>query len=100
MVEAYWNIGRMIVEEEQQGKERAEYGRRVDQEPVHPLNRQSSERVSRNAISGTYASFTSFFRPKDHKAKKCTHLCAELTWSHYRLLMRVEKPDARAVVYD
>ena len=26
MVEAYWNIGRMIVEEEQQGKERAEYG--------------------------------------------------------------------------
>lgn len=26
MVEAYWNIGRIIVEEEQQGKERAEYG--------------------------------------------------------------------------
>ena len=26
MVEAYWNIGRMIVEEEQQGKERAGYG--------------------------------------------------------------------------
>jgi len=27
MVEAYWNVGRMIVEEEQQGKERAEYGK-------------------------------------------------------------------------
>ncbi|MBI5103376.1 MAG: hypothetical protein HZB33_16315, partial [Nitrospirae bacterium] len=27
MVEAYWNVGRMIVEEEQHGKERAEYGR-------------------------------------------------------------------------
>ena len=26
MVEAYWNVGRMIVEEEQEGKERAEYG--------------------------------------------------------------------------
>src|SRR5712691_7917683 len=26
MVEANWNIGRMIIEEEQQGKERAEYG--------------------------------------------------------------------------
>ena len=26
MVEAYWNVGRMIVEEEQQGKGRAEYG--------------------------------------------------------------------------
>src|SRR5450759_1827231 len=29
MVEAYWNVGRMIVEEEQQGKERAEYGKRL-----------------------------------------------------------------------
>lgn len=26
MVEAYWNIGRRIVEEEQQGSQRAEYG--------------------------------------------------------------------------
>jgi hypothetical protein len=26
MVDAYWNVGRMIVEEEQQGKERPEYG--------------------------------------------------------------------------
>lgn len=26
MVEAYWNVGRMIVEEEQKGSERAEYG--------------------------------------------------------------------------
>ena len=27
MVEAYWNIGRLIVEEEQRGKTRAEYGK-------------------------------------------------------------------------
>lgn len=26
MVETYWNVGRMIIEQEQQGKERAEYG--------------------------------------------------------------------------
>ena len=29
MVLTYWEIGRMIVEEEQQGKERAEYGKQV-----------------------------------------------------------------------
>ena len=29
MVQAYWNIGRMIVEEEQNGKERAKYGQEV-----------------------------------------------------------------------
>ena len=29
MVEAYWNIGKRIVEEEQQGKERADYGKQM-----------------------------------------------------------------------
>jgi hypothetical protein len=29
MVEAYWNIGKRIVEEEQEGKERAEYGKEI-----------------------------------------------------------------------
>ena len=29
MVEAYWEIGRRIVEEEQNGKERAEYGKEI-----------------------------------------------------------------------
>lgn len=29
MIETYWNIGRRIVEEEQQGKERAEYGEHI-----------------------------------------------------------------------
>lgn len=29
MVRAYWNIGRLIVEEEQSGKERAEYGKQL-----------------------------------------------------------------------
>ena len=27
MVQAYWNIGKIIVEEEQNGKQRAEYGK-------------------------------------------------------------------------
>ena len=27
MVQAYWNIGKLIVEEEQKGKNRAEYGK-------------------------------------------------------------------------
>lgn len=29
MIETYWNIGRRIVEEEQQGKDRAEYGEQI-----------------------------------------------------------------------
>ena len=29
MVHAYWNIGKTIIEEEQQGKEKAEYGKKI-----------------------------------------------------------------------
>lgn len=32
MVHTYYEIGRMIVEDEQQGKERAEYGKRILEE--------------------------------------------------------------------
>jgi len=35
MVHAYWNIGRLIVEEEQKGEQRAEYGLYFDQFKVH-----------------------------------------------------------------
>lgn len=37
MVKAYWNIGRLIVEEEQNGSERAEYGQSlINKSQVHP----------------------------------------------------------------
>ena len=29
MVQAYWNIGRLIVEEEQRGEQRGEYGKQI-----------------------------------------------------------------------
>ena len=41
MIETYWNIGKRIVEEEQSGKERAEYGEEIipnrSLEPKHIL---------------------------------------------------------------
>ena len=37
MVEAYWQIGRRIVEEEQKGQERADYGKRLLQELARQL---------------------------------------------------------------
>ncbi len=40
MTEAYWDIGRIIVEEEQKGRERAGYGRN--------LIKQLSERLTRD----------------------------------------------------
>ena len=43
MVETYWNIGRRIVEEEQQGKERAEYGEQI----IEKLSKQLTLRYGR-----------------------------------------------------
>ena len=49
MVEAYWNIGRMIVEEEQQGRERAGYGEAL----VRGLSKRLNEDFGRASESPT-----------------------------------------------
>lgn len=36
MVQAYWQIGRLIVEDEQKGETRAEYGKKVLEELAYP----------------------------------------------------------------
>ena len=123
MVETYWNIGRMIVEEEQQGKEKAGYG--------EALLRSLSERLTLEFgkgfnISNLFA-FRQFYLAFENSAQ-CAEfskgadyaesednssqlvqptdptapvpprsiLRSELSWSHYRLLIRVTKPEARS----
>lgn len=108
MVEAYWNVGRMIVEEEQQGKERAGYG--------EALVRVLSDRLTIDfgkgfGLSNLFA-FRQFYLAFPifrtlcgiSKVGDCVpaiqpdirdSLRPELSWSHYRLLIRVEKKGAR-----
>ena len=40
IVEAYWKIGRRIVEEEQSGRERAEYGKEIIQKFIKRIDRR------------------------------------------------------------
>lgn len=87
MVEAYWSVGRMIVEEEQQGKERAEYGKR--------LLIGLSERLSLEFGKGYDASNLRYMRQFYQTCPICDALRHKLTWTHFRLLLRVEKPEAR-----
>ena len=88
MVEAYWNIGRMIVEEEQQGKERAEYGA--------ALLKNLSMRLSGEFGSGFDERELRRMRQFYQSLPIRGALRPELAWTHYRLLLRVEKPEARA----
>ena len=48
MIETYWNIGRRIVEEEQQGKERAEYGEHIIEKLSEQLTYRYGKGFSKN----------------------------------------------------
>jgi len=94
MVEAYWSVGRMIVEEEQQGKERAEYGAAL----IKNLSVRLSEEFGKGFTERNVWQIRQFylaFPSEGTQSQKLHALRAELTWTHYRLLMRIENTDAR-----
>lgn len=51
MVKAYWNIGKMIVEEEQNGKDRAEYGKAVVKEVSKRLTNEHGRGFTYNNLA-------------------------------------------------
>jgi len=87
MLQTYWNIGRVIVEEEQRGKGRAEYG--------SFLILNLSEKLTREYGKGFTISNLKYMRQFYQVFEKGHALRGELTWTHYRLLLKVEKEDAR-----
>ncbi|WP_133780788.1 YhcG family protein [Pedobacter nutrimenti] len=90
MVEAYWLIGKRIVEQEQQGKERAAYGEGILKE----LSMALTAEFGRGFSYANLRNFRQFYLTyRNHE--NCYTLCSKLTWSHNRLIMRVENEDAR-----
>lgn len=90
MVEAYWNIGRRIVEEEQKGQERAGYGEGL----IKELSKQLIAEFGKGFSVANLRNFRQFYLTFPDAEKRYT-LCSELTWSHCRLVMRVDNPLAR-----
>ena len=90
MVEAYWRIGQRIVEHEQGGALRAAYGERVLLGVGERLTREFGKGY--NAVSlRNYRQFHLTFSEEAIRSA----LRSELTWTHYRAVMRVESADAR-----
>lgn len=87
MVASYWEIGRLIVEHEQQGQVRAAYGQRQLAE--------LSARLTQQFGKGFDASNLRYMRLFYNAFPIRDAVCHELSWSHYRLLSRVETPSAR-----
>ena len=90
MVEAYWNIGKRIVEEEQDGKERAEYGKEIIKKLSKELTTEFGKGFSERTlweIKQFYLIFIDF--------EKLRTVCAVLKWSHIKLIMRVSNKEAQ-----
>lgn len=88
MVAAYWQIGRIIVEEEQRGEARAEYGKRLIADLSAKLSSEFGKGFDKSNLWNMRAFYLSY--PKIDAVRR------ELSWTHYRLLLRVEKPEAKA----
>ena len=88
MVVAYWEIGRLIVEEEQAGKARADYGKGLIQELSKRLRTDFGKGFDRTNLQHMRAFFLAY--------RNCDAVRRELSWTHYRLLLRLEKAEARA----
>jgi len=94
MVEAYWLIGRQIVEEEQGGKERADYGAKIIQGLAKKLTHEFGKGFTKTNLK-YFRQFYLSFSVKSIGHTVCDQLRKELSWSHYRLIMRVKNTNAR-----
>lgn len=87
MVESYWLIGQTIVEHEQHGEVRADYGKGVLKE--------LAERLTREFGKGFDESNLRYMRLFYRNFPIRDTLRHELTWSHYRRLISIENEQAR-----
>lgn len=101
MVTTYFEIGRMIVEEEQNGKERAEYGKSVLKDLSKILTKEFGKGFSVQNIERMRSfylvyqkSSTLLRKSKEEKSTTISHNF-KLSWSHYLTLVRIDDDDER-----
>jgi predicted nuclease of restriction endonuclease-like (RecB) superfamily len=87
MVKSYWNIGRKIVEEEQNGSDRAEYGAEIISLLSQRLKPQGKGFSKRNLW---------YMKQFYQQWPKVNAVRSELSWTHYRLLLKVSEEKERA----
>lgn len=87
MLNAYWNIGKGIVEFEQNGVHKATYGERL----LEILSKDLSLRYGKG-FSRSNLSYMRLFYIKYPKSETVSH---KLGWSHYFELLKIEDDLAR-----
>lgn len=86
MVEAYWNIGKLIVEA-QDGNERAEYGDYL----IKSLSKELKVEFGKGFTVTNLKYMRQFYLtfPNSHALRD------QLSWTHYRLLIKIENEEIR-----
>ncbi len=90
MVAAYWQIGRRIVEEEQGGATKAIYGEGL----LKALSISLTAEFGKGFSLANLKNFRKFYLTYPDGSKSYA-LRSFLSWTHHRLVMRVESPSAR-----
>ena len=78
----YWQIGQLIVENEQNGKDRAEYGKFV----LKNLSKKLTLEFGKGFDESNLRNMRQFFQT----FPICDALRHELSWTHYRMLLKVD----------
>ena len=88
MLTTYWNIGRIIVEYEQQNQLRAEYGKQTLRELSKELTREFGKGFSRSNLQNMRAFYLAY--------EKCQTVSGKLSWSHYCELLSITDENKRS----
>ena len=88
MLQTYWSIGKRIVEEEQKGNEKAEYGSKL----LVTLSKELTKEYGKGFSKSNLFSMRKLFLEN----QKFQTLSGKLSWSHYLLLLGVDDLNARS----
>ena len=107
MLEAYWLVGKRIVEEEQQGENRAIYGKATIKELSEELQKEFGKGFSVDNLENMRRFYISYQILQTPPVNSTTQAISEtvsrklaipnfqLSWSHYQMLLRIADKDER-----
>jgi predicted nuclease of restriction endonuclease-like (RecB) superfamily len=87
LLTAYWNIGRIIVEHEQDSNSRAEYGTQTLKELSKVLTSEFGKGFSRSNLQNMRAFYLTY--------QKCQTVSGKLSWSHFCELLSISDENKR-----
>jgi predicted nuclease of restriction endonuclease-like (RecB) superfamily len=92
MIHTYWHIGKRIVEQEQYGKSRADYGNNL----ITNLSRYLSDTFGKGFSEANLWNIRQFYQVFPDFDQFSTHCVGNVSWTNIRLIMRLDNQEERA----